>query len=553
MGAGGRETGRGVTAPNDDEGPRKARRETCADCGVALSASQRYCLECGARRGPLPAVVANRVDALRKGGRPRPGATVTGGPPAAPPEQEAEEAGHWRFMPSPQVAAVAVMALLAAGVVIGSVTSPFARSAGFAPVILELAREGSPESSPEPASAPRLSAEPTAPAPVAEEPLAPAPAAPEAEPESSAPSPQLPPELPEEKTLPEIKHVFLIVLEGHGYEEAFGKASSAPYFAKTLAGQGELLSNYYSVTEGGLANEVALLSGQGPTPQTAANCPEYTAIAPATAGAEEQVEGSGCVYPSTTQTLPGQLTAAHLTWKAYVEDIGNGETAGQPVSCRHPTLGSPDPSTAPLPGDAYETWRNPFVYFSALTESPECAEDDIGLDRLAADLEKAKTTPSLSYIVPNACHDGSEQACAPEQPVGLAAAEPFLRTVVPEITASPAYKDGGLIAITFAQAPQTGPSADPSACCATPEYPNLPPASTPASTNGPVKPTGGGGRVGLVLISPFVKPGSIDETGYYNHFSLLLSIENLFGLKPLGYASNPALSAFEETVFNAKP
>ena len=100
------------------------------------------------------------------------------------------------------------------------------------------------------------------------------------------------------------------MLDGHGYEEAFGKTSTAPYLAKTLAGEGKLLSNYYAVTQGALANEIALLSGQGPTPQTAANCPEYTPIAPGAVSAEGQVEGDGCVYPATTQTLPGQLAAA---------------------------------------------------------------------------------------------------------------------------------------------------------------------------------------------------------------------------------------------------
>jgi hypothetical protein len=545
-----------VTVPNDDEGLRKAHAEACAGCGVALAASQRYCLECGERRAPLPPLVAQRIDALRKRGQPCPGATVTGGPPIAPVDpaaEEGEETGYWRFMPSPQVAAVVVMALLAAGVVLGSVTSPFARSASFAPIILEMAEEESSESSPEPASPPSFAAEPAPLAASAEEPLVPAPETPEATPEASEPPAQLPPELPEEELLPEIKHVFLIVLDGYGYEEAFGKASSAPYLAKTLPGQGELLSNYYSVTQGGLANEIALLSGQGPTPQTAANCSEYTAIAPGTVGAEEQVEGSGCVYPAGTLTLPGQLVEKAMTWKAYVEDIGNGAAAGQPASCRHPALGAADSSQVPVPGDAYETWRNPFVYFSALTESPECAEDDIGLDRLTADLEKAKKTPSFSYIVPNACHDGNEAPCAPEQPAGLAGAEGFLKTVVPEIKASPAYKEGGLIAITFDQAPQTGPNADSSSCCATPEYPNLPPPPTAAApSGGPVKETGGGGRVGLLLISPFVEAGSVNETGYYNHFSLLRSIEELFGLQPIGYAANPALSPFDSTVYNAK-
>jgi hypothetical protein len=430
------------------------------------------------------------------------------------------------------------MALLAAGVILGSVTSPLAQSAGGAAIILEElgGSEGQESESEAGASEPSYSPETPAYASSAEVPLAApleAPPAAEAEP---APAPELPPELPEE-TLPEIKHVFLIVLHGHGYEEAFGKASPAPYLAKTLAGEGKLLANYYAVTQGGLANEIALLSGQGPTPQTALECPEYTPIAPGTLSAEGQVEGEGCVYPAETETLAGQLSAAKLSWKAYVEEDGSGEAPEQPSSC-------------------YLSPRNPFAYFAAIAESPECEEGDIGLDQFATDLKKAEDTPSLSYIVPNTCHDGSEVPCAPEQPAGLAGAEAFLETVVPEIVASPAYElEGGLIAITFAQAPVAGPSADSSACCVTPEFPNLPPPEEEAepATPGPVKPSGGGGQVGMLLISPYVSAGSVDETAYYNHFSFLRSVEELFGLEPLGYAAEPALTAFDSSVFDASP
>lgn len=551
-----------VTISNDDPGGGKARAEHCAECAAPLVADQRYCLECGTRHGPLPSVVADRVSELRERGR---GEVAAKGESVAPAdsalvsgEEDSDKSGPWSFMPSPQIAAVAVMALLAAGVVLGSITNQIAQGAGAGAIILNLGGADSEETEAEEpvAETPTYAAETPAFASAAEAPLE-APIESPAAPEALPPPQELPPELPEEELLPEIKHVFLIVLDGHGYEEAFGKESPAPYLAETLAGEGKLLSNYYAVTQGGLANEVALLSGQGPTPQTALNCPQYTAITPGTASPEGQVEGDGCVYPAKTETLPGQLVAAELSWKAYVEDIGNGTAAGQPTSCRHPGLGGADPNGAPLPGDAFQTWRNPFVYFAGLTEDPKCAELDVGLDQLGPDLQKAEDTPSLSYIVPNACHDGGDTPCAPDQPAGLVAAEGFLKTVVPEITASPAYKEeGGLIAITFDQASRTAAKPDTSACCATPEYPNLPapaPASTEPPATGPVKPTGGGGQVGMLLLSPYLAPGTVEEGAYYNHFSFLRSVEELFDLELLGYAAEPALTGFEPSLFDASP
>jgi hypothetical protein len=137
---------------------------------------------------------------------------------------------------------------------------------------------------------------------------------------------------------------------------------------------------------------------------------------------------------------------------------------------------------------------------------------------------------------------------------------------VPEIESSPAYKTGGLIAITFDQAPQSGPNADASGCCMTSAFPNVPasapsaPATTGeagagdagATTTGTTTPAGGG-RVGLLLISKYTKPGSINVTGEYNDFSLLASIEDLFEVSHLGYASSQGLLAFNKSVYNAHP
>jgi hypothetical protein len=547
-----------------DEHTRGPGRGGCAECGAALSSDQRYCVECGVRRNALPPAVAGLITPLLEHDRGAKAGTAAT-PKAAPaaeagpePAKQAAPAGL-AFMPSPRAAAVAVMAMLAFGVVIGSATSQLAQSAGLSTIVLEMtepapvaeAPEEVEEAEPETAYVPEVTETATT-STTEEEPV------PEEETPAEAPEENPVPFDPTEELeseLPEVKHVFLIVLGENGYEETFGTTATAPYLAKTLPEQGELIPNYYAVTKGGLANQIALISGQGPTLETAANCPVYTDIVPGTesATAPGQVVGAGCVYPAATKSLVSQLVEKKMKWKAYVEDSGNGAATGQPASCRHPALGGPDTSPVPVPGDAYVTWRNPFVYFHSLIDSPECAGADVGFESLATDLAKkvSKQTPALSYIVPSACHSGGEAPCEAGQLAGPIAAEEFLKTVIPQITTSAAYKENGLIAITSAQARQTGATPDASSCCIGPVYPNLPPAPEAAPVTGLVKPTGGGGKVGLLLISPFVKPGSVNETVTYNHYSLLLTIEELFGLEKLGYASEPALLPFDETVFNA--
>jgi hypothetical protein len=402
---------------------------------------------------------------------------------------------------------------------------------------------------------------------------------------------------PAPTNLPPIKHVFMLVLSDQGYNQTFGHTSNDPYLANTLVKQGELLVNYYSVAGSPLANEIALISGQGPNPETAADCPTYDSLIASGLGTQGQVLGSGCVFPSSAASLADELTAAKLTWKAYLETKGQQKRA-RPEACR-PKIGR---STGPYPTAAqpYATWRNPFLFFSSLT-SATCPKDDVPLSRLATDLNKTSTTANFSYIVADTCNDGSDLPCAPHAPAGMGPADTFLKKVIREIKRSRAYKADGLIVITFDNAPQTGPQADSSSCCGNPAYPNMlgvtttPPTATPTTTTpttttpttttpttttstgttdttstttptgtttssgasapsalgiGETNPTGGGGQVGLLLLSKYVKPNVLEVTDYYNHFSLLASIERLLGLKRLGYAADPALPVFGPAVFN---
>ena len=499
-----------------------------------------------------------------------------------------------KVLPPAQVCVLLLVAFLGFGVAVGaaakssSARRPRAREVLIAQTPAVPAGGSSTTAKVTPPAA-KVEANPSAPAEAATESTAPAPApAPPASapPAPSAPGPSSSSGTPPGKgssgseqraaegggkagpatKLPPVKHVFVVMLDDEPYATVFGPASPAHYLTGTLEKKGELLVRYYAVAHEQLANGIALLSGQGPTPQTAQNCPTYENLTPGTAGAEGQVRGSGCVYPSATQTLAGQLTAKRLTWRAYLEGmdegsrsagagagaagVGAGGAAGAAAgatdgACGHPALGAADPLSALTPpaGQAYATWRNPFVYFHSVIDSSTCVSNDVGLSSLKGDLASAKSAPSFSYIVPGRCDDGDATACAAGQAGGMAAADGFLQKVIPEILGSKAYKENGLLVITVDEAPSSGEYADSSSCCGQPSFPNL---SAPAGALG--KP--GGGQVGALLLSPYIKGGNLEQ-GTYNHFSLLRTVEDLFGLSHLGYAGAPGVSSFSPSLFTA--
>ncbi|TFC49266.1 phosphoesterase [Cryobacterium sp. TMT1-21] len=330
--------------------------------------------------------------------------------------------------------------------------------------------------------------------------------------------------------LPGARHVFVINLENKGYDSAWGPASAAPYLAGTLRNQGVLLTQYFGVAHNSLPNYIAQISGQGPNPQTQADCQTYSPFVGAGTTSPGQYVGNGCVYPAAVPTVAGQLTDSGRTWKGYMEDMGS--------SCRHPSLGAVDDTQKARVGDQYAVRHNPFVYFASITGSPDCARNDVDLNALTADLASTATTPNLSMITPNLCHDGHDAPCVDGQPGGLASADEWLKRWVPAITSSPAFKRDGVLVITFDES--DSPQTDSSACCGEGPGPNSP---LPGITGL------GGGRVGALVLSPFVAAGTTSTTPY-NHYSLLASIEDTFALPYLGYAATPGLNRFGLDVYN---
>jgi len=354
-------------------------------------------------------------------------------------------------------------------------------------------------------------------------------------------------------TPPKVRHVFVIMLENEGYAATFGNPSADPYLAQTLPAQGALLERYYATGHASNDNYISLVSGQPPNAQNQADCPQFDNFSGAIMLSNGVETGTGCVYPAEVANIGTQLTAAKKTWKAYMEDMGNlpnRETA----ACGHPALESTDETQKAAAGDGYATRHDPFVYFHSVIDNQTYCDQHVvalgsptgampaaalkGETGLATDLGTATKTPRFSFITPDLCDDGHDSPCTNE-PGGasaLANIDTFLETWVPKITGSQAFRENGLLEIVFDEAA----NSETEACCE--EMPG--PGSPQPGITGP-----GGGRVGAVLLSPFIKPGTVSTTAY-NHYSSLASWESLFGLSRLAYAATVP-STFGADVYTA--
>jgi hypothetical protein len=102
--------------------------------------------------------------------------------------------------------------------------------------------------------------------------------------------------------------------------------------------------------------------------------------------------------------------------------------------------------------------------------------------------------PLLHSIVQPPCPEASAAACGPETPGQLTAADEFLKAALATITAGPAYREHGLIVITFASVGIASQSELPAD------------ASTATLTYQP--------PAGVALLSPFAKAGQRSSVAF---------------------------------------
>src|SRR5207247_302578 len=119
--------------------------------------------------------------------------------------------------------------------------------------------------------------------------------------------------------------------------------------------------------------------------------------------------------------LADQIEAGGRSWKAYLE--------GMPSAC--------------FVGDAYPYMQkhNPWIYYNDIrTNAARCSAHVVPFTQLGADLASG-SVPSYVWITPNMCNDMHD--CS------IATGDSWLRSQVPAILNSAAYRNGGVLVITW--------------------------------------------------------------------------------------------------------
>ncbi len=301
-----------------------------------------------------------------------------------------------------------------------------------------------------------------------------------------------------------LQHIFYIVMENHSANEILGNKDDAPYLNQLASSHGVAL-HYFGVTHPSLPNYLAAISGDSQGIWD--DCPAGAAVTcrPEVFGSsltrDQAVSASNRSHMFSGQTLVDQLEAHNLTWKAYMQSM--------------PSTGYTGGSTA-----LYAQKHNPFAYFMAIRNNPARMQRIVPLTQFDAD-SKSGNLPNFTWITPDVCSDMHGVSSGTAQALGIPACanydgiiargDNFIHTIVPEIMNSPAWNQGSAIVIPWDES-----DASSDGCC-----------KSPTGVNGV---TLGGGNVPLIVItSRGIRHITLGDRSF-NHYSLLATIEKLWGL-----------------------
>lgn len=267
---------------------------------------------------------------------------------------------------------------------------------------------------------------------------------------------------PESLPASQISHVVVMLLENREYDDVLGPTHATSFLAR-LAARHALATGAHGVSHPSLPNYLALTGGS--TFGITSDCTD-------------------CSVSATN--LVDQLEGAHVSWKAYMEDL-------------------PRPCFAGAASAGYAKKHDPFLYYRDVAGNRARCQRVVGFSQLAADL-RAGSLPGFAWISPNLCDDGHD--CPTDQ------ADRFTAGLVPSLLAE--LGPQGFLVITWDEG-----SSD-AGCC------------------------GGahGGRVATILAGPGARAGARSSVPS-DHYSILRTVEDAFGLAHLGQAACPCTPSLD--------
>jgi hypothetical protein len=272
--------------------------------------------------------------------------------------------------------------------------------------------------------------------------------------------------------VPRYGHVFLLIDENHNYSSIIGNPAAPEINA--LAADYGLATRYTGVADPSEPNYVAMLGGS--TFGISSDDPYF--------------------FPGHTVDQPNlmsQLEAAGLTWKGYFQGMPYSGYRGYcfPAKCN----GIPDSDTQ------YVAKHNGLVNFVNMQTPAEFAKMT-PYGQLSADLASGNV-PNLSYIVPDECHDmhGAPPWCLDSGHIGgpsdtwlVATGDGFVGSTVTAITSAPVWQSGNnAIVVTFDEGNMVN------------------------------------SQIATIVITNHGPRGLVDNSSY-DHYSLLATVEQAFGL-----------------------
>ena len=266
--------------------------------------------------------------------------------------------------------------------------------------------------------------------------------------------------LPSGGVRPAFTHVVEVVMENLSYTAAMATPGLA-----ALAHRYAWASDSFATSHPSLPNYLALTSGQ--TFGISTDC-------------------LGCYV--SADNLGAQLSAAHVSWADYVDGVRS--------ACHLGTSSG-----------VYAAKHNPFRYYADVRSSRSLCAHLVPLAALAVALRAAATTPRFAFVVPDICHDGHDCPAA--------SAASWLTGFLGTVTASAAWRDHGLVLVTWDEAPGD---------------------NRQVLASGHVLASGGGGHVLTLVVAPGVPRGT-ELRAPLSGYGLLATVEHDFGLASLGGAA----------------